>query len=80
MNWVNNGKRYLDDIWEVEAWERMRSFFPDSRGSGIVITTRVASISSHTSTMDFLDEGQSWDLFCKKVFGPDSCPRELEGR
>ncbi|GFQ03811.1 disease resistance protein rpp13 [Phtheirospermum japonicum] len=40
-----SGRRYLivmDDIWSIEAWDRVRFFFPEyNNGSRIVITTRL---------------------------------------
>ncbi|KAL8042752.1 hypothetical protein ABFX02_09G073900 [Erythranthe guttata] len=80
------GRRYLivlDDIWSVEAWDKVNLFFPENgQGSRIMITTRlsdVASIGSHGVVMDFLNEDKSWDLLCKSVFEEeDDCPPELE--
>ncbi|GFQ03809.1 putative late blight resistance protein homolog r1b-14 [Phtheirospermum japonicum] len=38
------GKRYLiviDDIWSIEAWDKVKFFFPDiNDGSRIILTTR----------------------------------------
>ncbi|XP_047971334.1 putative late blight resistance protein homolog R1A-3 [Salvia hispanica] len=81
------GRRYLvimDDMWSVDAWERIKFFFPDcENGSRIIITTRMSNLSSqlngsHRVDMEFLDEASSWDLFSKIVFGKESCPIEFE--
>ncbi|GFP93650.1 putative late blight resistance protein homolog r1a-6 [Phtheirospermum japonicum] len=82
------GRRYLivlDDIWSIEAWDRVKTFFPNSNdGSAVMFTTRLSSLASQLSgshdslEMSFLDEDKSWNLFCKSTFGEESCPRELE--
>ncbi|GFQ02742.1 putative late blight resistance protein homolog r1a-6 [Phtheirospermum japonicum] len=83
------GRRYLivlDDIWSIEAWYRLKTFFPDNNnGSRIMVTTRLSKLASQLSgscdtlEMSFLDEGKSWNLFCKSTFGEESCPAELVG-
>ncbi|XP_057786737.1 putative late blight resistance protein homolog R1A-10 [Salvia miltiorrhiza] len=81
------GRKYLivmDDMWSIEAWDRVMRYFPDNKnGSRIVITTRLANLavelaSSNSLKMRFLDEADSWDLLSKIVFGEESCPLELE--
>ncbi|XP_042045257.1 putative late blight resistance protein homolog R1A-10 [Salvia splendens] len=81
------GRRYLvimDDMWSIKAWEKIKNFFPDNQnGSRIIVTTRLSDLSSKLNEtsiigMKFLDEASSWDLFCKTVFGKESCPIELE--
>ncbi|GFQ02744.1 putative late blight resistance protein homolog r1a-6 [Phtheirospermum japonicum] len=82
------GMRYLivlDDIWSIEAWDRVKTFFPDSNdGSAILFTTRLSNLASQLSgsysslEMSFLDGDKSWNLFCKNTFGEESCPPELE--
>ncbi|KAH6781318.1 hypothetical protein C2S51_006611 [Perilla frutescens var. frutescens] len=81
------GRRYvivLDDIWSVEAWEKIKFFFPENNNrSRIVITTRESELvdyfGSSALVLDFLDEKDSWKLFCKKTFAKKSCPYpELE--
>ncbi|KAL8538146.1 hypothetical protein ACS0TY_000198 [Phlomoides rotata] len=81
------GRRYLivmDDIWSVEAWDKVESFFPkENNGSRIVITTRLSNLAiqlsgSHDFHMQFLDEDKSWHLLCEIVFGKPDCPIELE--
>ncbi|KAL8458622.1 hypothetical protein ACS0TY_036222 [Phlomoides rotata] len=81
------GRRYLivmDDMWSIEAWDKVKIFFPDNKnGSRIMITTRLSNLAfqftgSYNFQMQFLDEDESWNLFCKIVFGKDDCPIELE--
>ncbi|XP_042032521.1 putative late blight resistance protein homolog R1A-10 [Salvia splendens] len=81
------GRRYLvimDDMWSIEAWEKIKFFFPDNHnGSRIIVTTRLSDLSSQLNEscivgMKFLDEASSWDLFGMTVFGKESCPIELE--
>ncbi|KAL6539804.1 hypothetical protein OROHE_011575 [Orobanche hederae] len=86
------GRRYLivlDDIWDIEAWDQLQLFFPNNNnGSRIMLTTRLSNLASVVSDvsniieMDFLDEVNSWDLFCKTVFGEEKeeegCPYELQ--
>ncbi|XP_047974879.1 putative late blight resistance protein homolog R1B-17 [Salvia hispanica] len=81
------GRKYfivMDDMWNIEAWDRVRRFFPDDKnGSRIVVTTRLSNLASQFNNcngfdLEFLDEYASWDLFCRTVFGKKACPLELE--
>ncbi|XP_030942920.1 probable disease resistance protein RF9 isoform X2 [Quercus lobata] len=86
------GKRYLlvmDDIWNTEVWNKVRSTFLDnSNGSRILITSRIKEVAVHASSLNnpsippyelpFLKEDESWELFSKKVFWGATCPLELE--
>ncbi|KAL0354700.1 UNVERIFIED_CONTAM: putative late blight resistance proteinR1A-4 [Sesamum radiatum] len=82
------GRRYLivmDDMWSIEAWDKLKLFFPNNNDeSRIVITTRLSNLALQISgsgglRMNFLEENKSWDLFCKIVFGEEGgCPLELE--
>ncbi|XP_042021307.1 putative late blight resistance protein homolog R1B-16 isoform X2 [Salvia splendens] len=81
------GRRYfivMDDMWNIEAWDGVRRFFPDnSNGSRIVVTTRLSNLASefnYSNGLDLklLDEDVCWNLFSKTVFGEESCPLELE--
>ncbi|XP_047962205.1 putative late blight resistance protein homolog R1A-10 [Salvia hispanica] len=81
-------RRYLvvlDDMWSIEAWEKLQRYFPDnSNGSRIMVTTRLSNLwspsdNSYGIEMKFMDEESSWNIFCKIVFGGRiSCPLELE--
>ncbi|GFQ02274.1 putative late blight resistance protein homolog r1a-6 [Phtheirospermum japonicum] len=82
------GRRYLivmDDIWIIEAWDKVKMFFPENNdGSAIMLTTRLSNLASQLSGSDdvfkmkFLDENKSWNLFCMSVLGEECCPLELE--
>ncbi|XP_075482671.1 putative late blight resistance protein homolog R1B-16 [Primulina tabacum] len=81
------GRRYLivmDDLWSIEAWDQIRMLFPDNcNGSRVMITTRLVNVARHLSSfepfeMKCLDDDQSWELLCDKVFGNESCPSILE--
>ncbi|KAL7153387.1 hypothetical protein ABFS83_04G165300 [Erythranthe nasuta] len=81
------GRRYLiilDDVWSIDAWEKMVFFFPDNKnGSRIIITTRLSNVSvyfgSSYFSKKFLDEDKSWNLFCEKAFPQEEvCPPQLE--
>ncbi|XP_047328593.1 disease resistance protein RPM1-like [Impatiens glandulifera] len=84
-------KRYIivfDDIWSVDAWEKVRFAFPCCLcGSRIVFTTRVGDIASSTETINHvfnlgpLGDQEAWTLFCRKVFRGGEyngvCPEEM---
>ncbi|KAL0441375.1 UNVERIFIED_CONTAM: putative late blight resistance proteinR1A-10 [Sesamum radiatum] len=83
-----SGRRYLiimDDVWSIEAWDKVKLFFPSNNSEcRIMITTRLSNLGLQISgsrglAMNFLEENKSWDLFCKTVFGEEgNCPLELE--
>ncbi|KAL7115046.1 hypothetical protein ACP275_04G159600 [Erythranthe tilingii] len=80
------GRRYLivvDDIWSIEAWDSIQRFLPDNNnGSRITITTRISNLCVHFDSphleLNFLDEDQSWKLFCEAAFGQEGDVPELE--
>ncbi|KAL0318478.1 UNVERIFIED_CONTAM: Disease resistance protein RPP13 [Sesamum angustifolium] len=82
------GRRYLivlDDLWGIDAWIQIKTFFPDnSNGSRILVTTRLSNVAEQCGScnifpMSFLDADESLELFCRHVFGEeDHCPPELE--
>ncbi|KAL8481741.1 hypothetical protein ACS0TY_028041 [Phlomoides rotata] len=83
------GRRYLivmDDIWSVEVWYKVKSFFPinnNDHTSRIMITTRLSNLAielsgCHVFQMQFLDDDKCWDLLCEIVFDTLDCPIELE--
>ncbi|XP_057763769.1 putative late blight resistance protein homolog R1B-16 [Salvia miltiorrhiza] len=81
------GRRYLiimDDMWSIDAWNRVRNYFPkNENGSRIVVTTRQSDLASklpnsNSLGMELLDEAESWKLLSKIVFGKEGCPLELE--
>ncbi|GMP60802.1 hypothetical protein CsSME_00023515 [Camellia sinensis var. sinensis] len=72
--------RYLvviDDVWDTDAWASLRRSLPDNKkGSRVIITTRKKVVAESSGErkfvheLSFLQEEESWELFCKKVF-PD---------
>ncbi|CAM8935568.1 unnamed protein product [Rhodiola kirilowii] len=76
----------IDDVWEREAWESLERAFPDNnKSSRVIITTRnqhVATLNTaYVHELRYLQEDESWDLFCKKAFPNDNgliCPPNLE--
>ncbi|KAH6781524.1 hypothetical protein C2S52_001733 [Perilla frutescens var. hirtella] len=79
------GRRYLvilDDIWGIAAWNKIKIFFPENYNrSRIVVTTRLLDMASQFGSLrlevNFLNEHDSWDLFCEKAFVQEGCPHEL---
>ncbi|XP_019154474.1 PREDICTED: putative late blight resistance protein homolog R1B-14 isoform X2 [Ipomoea nil] len=71
-------QRYLivmDDIWSTTAWDSVQRCFPDdNNGSRILLTSRLKEVGEYASSgnsplnMPFLDDDESWNLYCK-VFG-----------
>ncbi|XP_047959853.1 putative late blight resistance protein homolog R1B-14 [Salvia hispanica] len=74
----------MDDMWSVDAWDKMQNSFPNNwNGSRIVVTTRQSQLSSQLNKnyclrLKLLDEVSRWDLFSNSVFGEERCPLELE--
>ncbi|XP_048334046.2 disease resistance protein RPP13 [Ziziphus jujuba] len=80
------GKRYfvvMDDIWKTQVWEEIGGVFPDElNGSRLLITSREKEVASHASAappyfLPFLNNHESWELLCKKVFRGEECPPNL---
>ncbi|CAA3010143.1 late blight resistance homolog R1B-8 [Olea europaea subsp. europaea] len=82
------GRRYLlvmDDVWNIEAWDGVKIYFPDDKTrSRILLTTRLENVANYIKSgsplhhVRFLNDEESWKLFCLKVFGENFCPLELE--
>ncbi|KAK4438511.1 putative late blight resistance proteinR1A-10 [Sesamum alatum] len=83
------GRRYLivlDDLCDAEAWDNLRSLFPDDGyGSRIMLTTRLRKVALHAAKSDtnvhqirFLTKDESWDLLRDIVFDGNPCSYELE--
>ncbi|XP_051115916.1 putative late blight resistance protein homolog R1B-17 [Andrographis paniculata] len=77
------GRRYLivmDDMWSTGAWDDLQRYFPDSEdGSRILLTTRLSNMAASLGSRDpylltFLDENDSWSLFCQNAFSQNGCP------
>ncbi|MCL7037232.1 hypothetical protein MKW94_027761 [Papaver nudicaule] len=73
------GKKYmivLDDVWDKEAWEALKSSFPDEQtGSRVLLTTRhedvafyASSSNSNIHKLSVINEEESWRFFLKKLF------------
>ncbi|XP_059649788.1 disease resistance protein RPP13-like [Cornus florida] len=84
---LKNGKFLIviDDVWTKEAWEDLKTAFPNSNnGSRILLTSRITEVAlraNHISPphyLRFLTDDESWELLCRKVFQRGSCPSELE--
>ncbi|XP_051115952.1 late blight resistance protein R1-A-like [Andrographis paniculata] len=81
-------RRYLivlDDVWSDQAWNDLRMCFPNNNNrSRVMMTTRLQNVAgclSHHNfySMTFLDENESWNLFCRTIFGKEDFPnQELE--
>ncbi|WOH04183.1 hypothetical protein DCAR_0623592 [Daucus carota subsp. sativus] len=64
----------IDDIWDIQVWERIRKAFPDKQnGSRVIITTRNQEVARSVDDrcfvhqLRFLTENESWELFCKRA-------------
>ncbi|XP_058213632.1 disease resistance protein RGA2-like isoform X2 [Rhododendron vialii] len=75
-----NGKRFLivlDDVWGEgqEKWDKLRyTIACGSKGSSIIVTTRVAKVVSIMGTLpthylSYLSEEDCWLLFKQRAFG-----------
>ncbi|KAK6946368.1 Rx, N-terminal [Dillenia turbinata] len=72
-------KRYLlvlDDVWENEAWDKLRPAFPSENvGSKLIITTRIQNVALHVDPNCYvhkqrsLTDEEAWELLFKKVKG-----------
>ncbi|XP_058114680.1 putative disease resistance protein At1g50180 isoform X1 [Magnolia sinica] len=83
-------KKYLivlDDVWTYEAWDVLKDAFPNmNNGSRVMLTTRNKDVALHADArsqpheLGFLNDEESWELFCKKTFPGhvNSCPQYLE--
>ncbi|KAL0335796.1 UNVERIFIED_CONTAM: putative late blight resistance proteinR1A-10 [Sesamum radiatum] len=81
-------RRYLivlDDIWDRELWHLTWWVSPSKcDGSRIIMTTRLEDCiwpcEGFVLRKRFLNQQESWLLFCENVFGGDHspCPPELE--
>ncbi|XP_054823665.1 putative disease resistance protein RGA3 isoform X2 [Prosopis cineraria] len=76
------GKKYLivlDDVWndDQEKWDRLKYVLScGSRGSSILVTTRIAKVASIVGTQPShqlygLSIDECWKLFRQRAFGPD---------
>ncbi|XP_057789223.1 putative late blight resistance protein homolog R1A-10 [Salvia miltiorrhiza] len=72
----------LDDVWESEIWDSLLGFLDDKNDGSIRIlaTTRDQHTTDRAYVMlvRFLNEEESKELLCDKVFGEKICPIRLE--
>ncbi|XP_027076973.1 putative late blight resistance protein homolog R1A-3 [Coffea arabica] len=72
---------FLDDVWEIKAWNLVKSSLPDdANGSRILFTSRIQlqfNPDSRAHNLRQLTEEESWKLLQKKVFGKESFPPTL---
>ncbi|XP_022845057.1 putative late blight resistance protein homolog R1B-14 isoform X1 [Olea europaea var. sylvestris] len=76
----------LDDAWDKKAWDDVKRLFSnDNNGSRIILTTRLEQVADHANScpplhqVRFLNNIESWKLFCDTVFGHEGCcPPELD--
>ncbi|EPS65645.1 hypothetical protein M569_09132, partial [Genlisea aurea] len=76
----------LDDIWDVEAWNRLQEFIPNNRfESRILVTTRYSRVSDECTTtnggvcrLEPWDDSRSWACLREMIFGEDDCPVDLK--
>jgi len=76
-------KTYLvvvDDLWKRQDWDEVQDAFPDNNnGSRILITSRSKEVAYDLPYyLPILNEEESWELFCRKVFRGEYCPSDLE--
>ncbi|GER34179.1 NBS-LRR type resistance protein [Striga asiatica] len=82
------GRKYLivlDGLTETEAWDDLKSLFPnDDNGSRVVLTTRLRKVALHASgsirnihETSFLGIEECWNLLRNIVFDGKECPPEL---
>ncbi|XP_027096186.1 putative late blight resistance protein homolog R1B-16 [Coffea arabica] len=75
---------FMDDMWNIEAWNELQNPFPDDRnGSRILITSRlhhvVSQFTEEGSLLNLrpLSEKESWELLKRKVFTKEGYPEAL---
>ncbi|CAA2959154.1 late blight resistance homolog R1A-3 [Olea europaea subsp. europaea] len=81
------GRHYfivMDDIWNVNAWDDMKRYFPDDRNRHrILFITRHENVGFQASTpavvssLHFLTGDEFWELLKWKVFHKEPCLEEL---
>ncbi|XP_057787903.1 putative late blight resistance protein homolog R1A-10 [Salvia miltiorrhiza] len=77
----------LDDVWSIDAWEKIQAVLPLHNGEGkVLITSRETNVGVQSQvyrpphTLKFLDDDESWELLQYEVFGDlNVCPTNLKG-
>ncbi|RWR84923.1 disease resistance protein RPM1-like protein [Cinnamomum micranthum f. kanehirae] len=87
FDYLQKKERYviiLDDVWESTVWEDILVAFPNNRcGGRIIITTRNENVTPSSFGVENvlclgpLHNEDAFVLFCKKAFGNNDCPWEL---
>lgn len=83
---LGKGGKYLivlDDVWTMEAWNRIKIAFPNNgKRNRVLMTTRQTDVAKRCNDephdLKFLTKEESWELLEKKVFHKEKCPPELE--
>ncbi|XP_016488692.1 putative late blight resistance protein homolog R1A-3 [Nicotiana tabacum] len=83
---LGKGGKYLivlDDVWTIEAWDRIKIAFPNNgKCSRVLMTTRKFNVARYCNDrphdLKFLTVNESWELLEKRVFHKEKCPSELE--
>ncbi|XP_071916524.1 putative late blight resistance protein homolog R1A-3 [Coffea arabica] len=75
---------FLDDLWDVEAWNLLKKSLPnDANGSRIIFTSRYQDLSLHFEPnskphhLRHLTDEESWTLLQRKLFGTKDCSPAL---
>ncbi|CDP19488.1 unnamed protein product [Coffea canephora] len=72
---------FLDDVWEIEAWNLLERSLPDdANGSRILFTSRIQlqfKPDTKAHHLRHLTDEESWKLLQKKVFGKEGFPPTL---
>ncbi|KAI3934244.1 hypothetical protein MKW98_009225 [Papaver atlanticum] len=73
------GKKYLivlDDVWDTDVWDALRSSFPrNNNGSIVLLTTRHKDVANYASSqpstdiheLNVINEEESWQIFLNWV-------------
>ncbi|KAK4381479.1 putative late blight resistance proteinR1B-16 [Sesamum angolense] len=79
-----DGMSRMSDYQLENSYTKVCGAGDNSNGSRILVTTRLSNVAEQCGScnifpMSFLDADESWELFCRHVFGEeDHCPPELE--
>ncbi|KAG8366409.1 hypothetical protein BUALT_Bualt17G0076700 [Buddleja alternifolia] len=82
----------LDNVSDTITWMDFVTLFPfEKKGSKIIVTTTIRNVAERVikdtevdykchkiHEIDFLNESDSWHLFCEAVFAEEPCPPELQ--
>lgn len=82
---LQRGRYFLviDDIWSTNAWDDISQWFPDYKGSQILLTTRCGNVASYAAQgnspnqMSPLSPTESWELFQDRILVKEQLPPEF---